>query len=138
MVIYHRFNPPTILDKNKAKIKLNHHKNIKNFLKKIVKDLNDLKAIDIKFIDIKNRSALGDFLLIVTGNSSRHINAIAAKIIENHKKKVISVEGMKSTEWVIVDFGDIILNIFKQDVREHYSLEKIWQSDLEDEKISFG
>ena len=87
MVIYYRFNPSTILNKNKAKIKLNHHKNIKKFLKKIIKDLNDLKAIDIKFIDIKNRSALGDFLLIVTGNSSRHINAIAAKIIENHKKK---------------------------------------------------
>ena len=67
--------------------KLNHHKNIKNFLKKIIKDLKDLKANDIKFIDIKNRSALGDFLLIVTGNSSRHINAIATKIIENHKKK---------------------------------------------------
>ena len=117
---------------------MNQRKNIKNFLQKIIKDLNDLKAIDIKFIDIKNRSALGDFLLIVTGSSSRHINSIARKIIENYKKKVISVEGLKSTEWVIVDFGDIILNIFKQDAREHYSLEKIWQSNLEDEKISYG
>ena len=117
---------------------MNQHKDIKNLLKKIIKDLNDLKAIDIKSLDIKNRSALGDFLLIVTGNSSRHINSIATKIIQNYKKKVISVEGLKSTEWVIVDFGDIILNIFKQDARERYSLEKIWQSDLEDEKISFG
>ena len=117
---------------------MNQHKDIKTFLKKIIKDLNDLKAIDIKFIDIKNRSALGDFLLIVTGSSSRHINSIATKIIENYKKKVISVEGLKSTEWVIVDFGDIILNIFKQDAREHYSLEKIWQSNLEDEKLSYG
>ena len=117
---------------------MNQRKNIKNFLQKIIKDLNDLKAIDIKFIDIKNRSALGDFLLIVTGNSSRHIKAIATKIIQNYKKKVISVEGLKSTEWVIVDFGDIILNIFKQETRRHYSLEKIWQPDFEDEKISFG
>ena len=117
---------------------MNQHKDIKNFLKKIIKDLNDLKAIDIKFIDIKNRSALGDFLIIVTGNSTRHINAIATKIIENYKKKVISVEGLKSPDWVIVDFGDIILNVFKHDAREHFSLEKIWQSDLEDEKISFG
>ena len=77
-------------------------------------------------------------MLIVTGNSTRHINEIASKIIENYKKKVISVEGLKSTDWVIVDFGDIILNIFKQDAREHYSLEKIWQSNLEDEKISYG
>ena len=107
-------------------------------LNKIVKDLEDAKAKDIQIINIKNRSALGDFLLIVTGNSTRHINAIASKIIENYKKKVISVEGLKSTEWVIVDFGDIILNIFKQDAREHYSLEKIWQSNLEDEKLSYG
>ena len=71
---------------------MDHHKNIKNFLKKIIKDLNDLKAIDVKFIDIKNRSALGDFLLIVTGNSSRHINAIATKLIENLKKQVITVK----------------------------------------------
>ncbi len=111
---------------------------IKIFLKKILKDLNQLKALDIKLIDIKNRSALGDFLIIVTGNSGRHINAMASKIIENNKKKVISVEGLKTTEWVIVDFGDIILNIFKPEAREYYSLEKIWQSDLEDEKISFG
>ena len=117
---------------------MNQHKDIKIFLKKIIKDLNDLKDIDINFIDIKNRSSLGDFLLIVTGSSSRHINSIARKIIENYKKKVISVEGLKSTEWVIVDFGDIILNIFKQDAREHYSLEKIWQSNLEDEKLSYG
>ena len=109
---------------------MNQHKDIKNFLKRIIKDLNDLKAIDIKFIDIKNRSALGDFLLIVTGNSTRHINAIASKVIENYKKRVISVEGLKSTEWVIVDFGDIILNIFKQEAIEHYSLEKILQSNL--------
>ena len=74
---------------------MNQHKDIKIFLKKIIKDLNDLKAIDIKFIDIKNRSALGDFLLIVTGNSTRHINAIASKVIENYKKRVISVEGLK-------------------------------------------
>ena len=113
-------------------------KKIKSFLNRILKDLDDLKAIDTKFIDIKNRSALGDFLVINSGTSSRHINSIASKIIESNKKKVISVEGLKSTEWVIVDFGDIILNIFKPETREYYSLEKIWQSDLEDEKISFG
>ena len=113
-------------------------KKIKIFLKQILKDLDDLKAVDTKFIDIKNRSALGDFLVITSGTSSRHINSIASKIIEYNKKKVISVEGLKSTEWVIVDFGDIILNIFKPETREYYSLEKIWQSDLEDEKISFG
>ena len=54
------------------------------------------------------------------------------------KKKGISVEGLKSTEWIIVDFGDIIVNIFKPEAREYYSLEKIWTSELQDEKISYG
>ncbi len=111
---------------------------IKNFLKTIIKDLNQLKAIDVKFIDIKNRSALGDYLVIASGNSSRHINAIASKIIENNKSSVISVEGYKSTEWIIVDFGDIILNLFKPETRDYYDLEKMWINDLEDEKLSFG
>ena len=53
-------------------------------------------------------------------------------------KKIISVEGLKSTEWIIVDFGDIIVNIFKPEAREYYSLEKIWTSELQDEKISYG
>ena len=102
-------------------------KKIKSFLNRILKDLDDLKAIDTKFIDIKNRSALGDFLVITSGTSSRHINSIASKIIESNKKKVISVEGLKSTEWVIVDFGDIILNIFKLHGNNNIEIEKFWK-----------
>ena len=110
---------------------------IKKFLKDIIKDLNELKAENVVKIDIKDRSALGDYLIIASGTSSRHINAIASKIIKN-KKKIISIEGLKSTEWVIVDFGDIILNLFKPEIRNYYSLEKIWENGVEDEKINFA
>tara|TARA_Y100000994_G_scaffold125328_1_gene102909 strand:- start:18 stop:371 length:354 start_codon:yes stop_codon:yes gene_type:complete len=111
---------------------------IKKFLKEILKDLDELKAENVVKIDIKDRSALGDYLIIANGNSSRHINAIASKIIKKNKKKIISIEGLKSTEWVIVDFGDIILNLFKPETRTYYSLEKIWESGVEDEKINFA
>ncbi|MEC8265304.1 MAG: ribosome silencing factor [Pseudomonadota bacterium] len=111
---------------------------IKKFLKEILKDLDELKAADIVTIDIKDRSALADYLIIASGNSSRHINSIASKIIKKNKKQIISIEGLKSTEWVIVDFGDIILNLFRPETREYYSLEKIWESGVEDEKISFA
>ena len=60
---------------------------IKKFLKKILQELEDLKALDIVVIDIKKRSALADYLIIVSGNSSRHVNSITSKLIKNNKKK---------------------------------------------------
>ena len=111
---------------------------IEKFLRDILQDLDDLKAENIVKIDIIDRSALGDYLIIASGTSSRHINAIASKIIKKNKKQIISVEGLKSTEWVIVDFGDIILNLFKPEIRNYYSLEKIWENGVEDEKINFA
>ncbi len=112
---------------------------VKKLLKKIVKDLEELKASDIEVLSIKNRSALADFMIVVSGSSSRHINSIVNKVVKSNKKNVISTEGLKSTDWLIVDFGDIILNVFKPETREHYALEKIWKNnDLKDEKIGFG
>ena len=112
---------------------------VKNLLKKIIKDLEELKAKNIEVLDIKNRSALGDYMILVNGTSSRHVNAIVNNIVKSNKKNVISTEGLKSTDWLIVDFGDIILNVFKPEAREHYSLEKIWKNnDLKDEKVGFG
>lgn len=112
---------------------------VKNLLKKIIGELEKLKAVDIQFFDIKNRSALADFVIIASGTSSRHINSIVTNLIKNNKKKVLSSEGLGKTDWVIVDFGDIIVNVFKPESRKHYSLEKIWRdNELKDEKIGFG
>ncbi|MEE2695338.1 MAG: ribosome silencing factor [Pseudomonadota bacterium] len=113
--------------------------NVKKLLRKLIKDLEASKANDIEILNIKNRSALADFLIIASGTSSRHINSIVTKIIKSNKKSVLATEGLKSTDWLIVDFGDIILNVFKPESRKHYSLEKIWEDiDLKDEKIGFG
>ena len=112
---------------------------VKKLLHKLQKDLALAKAIDIETIDIKNRSALGDYMIIVSGTSSRHINSIVNNIVKSNKKSVISTEGLNSSDWLIVDFGDIILNVFKPETRKHYSQEKIWKNnDLKEEKIGFG
>ena len=112
---------------------------VKKLLKKLQKDLALTKAKDIEIIDIKNRSALGDYMIIVSGTSSRHINSIVSNIVKSNKKFVNSTEGLNSTDWLIVDFGDIILNVFKPETRKHYSLEKIWKNnDLKEEKVGFG
>ena len=122
---------------NKFTLKVNIEVN--RLLKKILHDLEDVKAKDVKVIDIKNRSALGDYIIIVSGTSSRHLNSIVNNIVKNNKKNVISTEGLKSIDWLIVDFGDIILNVFKPEIREHYGLEKIWKNiDFKDEKVGFG
>ncbi len=118
---------------------MNKINNVKILLKKIIKDLENLKAIDIQSLDIKNRSALADFIVVASGNSSRHVNSIVTNLIKKNKKKVLSSEGLGKTDWVIVDLGDIIVNVFKPETRKHYSIEKIWSdNELEDEKISFG
>ncbi len=112
---------------------------VKKFLSKILKDLENLKAVDIEVLNISNRSALADYIIVANGTSSRHINSIVNNIVKANKKKILSTEGLKSTDWLIVDFGDIILNVFKPETRKHYSIEKIWKdNDLEDGKVGFG
>ncbi len=114
-------------------------KSVKILLNKIIKELENLKAIDIQSLDIKNRSALADFIVVASGTSSRHVNSIVTNLIKQNKKKVLSSEGLGNTDWVIVDFGDIIVNVFKPESRKYYSIEKIWSdSELKDEKVSFG
>ena len=115
------------------------NRRVKLLLEKIIKELEDLKAFEIQSLNIKNRSALADFIIIASGNSSRHVNSIVTNLIKNNKNKILSSEGLGKTDWVIVDFGDIIVNVFKQETRKYYSIEKIWtDNELKDEKISFG
>ena len=120
------------------KVQMKINLKLKKLLKKIIKDLEDSKAKDIQVIDIKNRSALADYIIIVSGTSSRHINSIVSNIVKSNKASVLSTEGLNSSDWLIVDFGDIILNVFKPEMRDHYSLEKIWKNnDLKDEKLGY-
>ena len=116
-----------------------NNRKVKLLLDKILRELENLKAFEIQSLNIKNRSALADFIIIASGNSSRHVNSIVTNLIKNNKNKILSSEGLGKTDWVIVDFGDIIVNVFKPETRKYYSLEKIWtDNELKDEKISFG
>ena len=116
-----------------------NNRKVKLLLEKILRELESLKAFEIQSLNIKNRSALADFIIIASGSSSRHVNSIVTNLIKNNKKRVLSSEGLGTTDWVIVDFGDIIVNVFKPETRKYYSIEKIWSdNELKDEKISFG
>lgn len=99
-------------------------------LNKIVKILNDKKAIDVKTIDIKEKSSLADYMIIASGTSRTHIRALADNVEEELKKEDImahKIEGYHSDSWILMDYLDVIVNIFTEKDREHYNLEDLWE-----------
>tara|TARA_X000000950_G_C13639434_1_gene546952 strand:+ start:308 stop:640 length:333 start_codon:yes stop_codon:yes gene_type:complete len=100
--------------------------------------LEEAKANKIKRIDIKEKSSFADFIIICEGTSSRHVNSITNKVSKQLRNKVLSVEGLPQADWALIDFGNIIVHIFKPEIRNHYDLEKLWSESSPDEKKSFG
>ena len=99
----------------------------------IMNSLEELKAVDTKILSLKDISSFTDIMIITSGTSSRQMSAISDKIQENLKEKsipIISVEGKGSSEWVLLDLGDIVVNIMSKSARELYDLESLWDPDL--------
>jgi ribosome-associated protein len=95
----------------------------------VVASLNDDKGIEIETIDLEGKSALADYIVVASGTSSRHIASMAEKLrerLEVFGVKNIRVEGMGQANWVVLDAGDIIVHIFRPEVREFYNIEKMW------------
>ena len=119
---------------NKKKKSLNIHS-------LLVSELDKLKANNIVLIDLKDKSPLADFMIIAGGNSSRHVNSMAQKSVEflkDNKVKNISIEGMKNSDWVLIDAGDVVLHLFQHETREFYNLEKMWTQKGEAETFLIG
>lgn len=98
----------------------------------IIASLEEYKAENIVIIDLHGKSDMADCLIIATGRADRHVGAIADHLVHDLKHRGIqaSLEGMKQCDWVLVDAFDIIVHIFRQEVRELYNLEKMWQAEL--------
>jgi ribosome-associated protein len=92
--------------------------------------LDKHKAEDITVIDLKNKSSIADFMVIATGRSNKHVSSTAELIVDELKKldKKCLVEGMKNSDWVLIDTMDVLVHIFSKESREHYALEKLWQA----------
>ena len=101
-----------------------------NSLKAIVEDaLDDLKAKDITILDVTNLTDVMDTLVIATGTSNRHVKSLAGHIVEEAKKaghRALGVEGTETGEWVLVDYGDMVIHLMLQATRDFYELEKLW------------
>lgn len=100
--------------------------NMKNL---IVTSLDDDKGVDIQVIDLEGQSALADYIIVASGTSSRHIVSMAEKLRERlHTEGAegIRIEGIGQANWVVLDAGDVIVHLFRPEVREFYNIEKMW------------
>jgi ribosome-associated protein len=94
--------------------------------------LDDGKAVDVVVIDVRGRTSITDYMIVASGNSERHVAALAGHLTEKAKHaglQVLGVEGLPGGDWVLVDFGDAIVHLMKPQVREFYQLEKFWRGD---------
>ena len=98
-------------------------------LNMILSRLDDMKAEETVTIDLRGKSAFSDYMVVTTGRVNRHVGAIAENVAKGLKESGIKnphVEGMPNCDWVLIDSGDVILHIFRPDVREFYNLERLW------------
>lgn len=100
--------------------------------------LDDAKAEEVVSIDLDGKSPIGDYMVIASGRSQRHVGAIADQLTKKLKDAGhwrARVEGMANCDWVLVDAGDIIVHVFRPEVREFYNLEKMWSSHSSSEAL---
>jgi ribosome-associated protein len=103
-----------------------------DMLSSILETLEDAKAEQTIVIDLAGKTTLADAMVITTGRVNRHVSAIADQVIEmlkQHGHTGMRVEGQPHCDWVLIDAGDVILHVFRPEVRSFYNLEKMWGSD---------
>lgn len=90
----------------------------------------DKKAVGVEILDVLGKVDYTDYLVLMTGRSDRHVDAIAHGILEalekNRKKKALSIEGLQAAAWVLIDFGDIVVHVFQEEARETYDIAGLW------------
>lgn len=100
----------------------------------VIRTLEDLKGKDIRVLDVRDIASFTDLMVVVSGNSTRQVKALADRVVEACKKagvRPIGVEGEREAEWILIDLGDIVVHVMLPDIRQFYNLEKLWQMGAE-------
>ena len=111
---------------------------ISDLKKKIITTLDSYKALDIVSISLENKSSIADYMIIASGTSSRHIQALSEQVLEKFKSNGIQnckIEGKDSNEWKLIDGMDVIVHIFNPEKRKFYELENMWAELIPKEKV---
>ena len=111
---------------------------ILNLKKIILNTLDSNKALDVVSIDLANKSSIADYMIIASGTSSRHIQALSEQVLEQFKNNGIincKIEGKDSNDWKLIDGIDLIVHIFNPEKRKFYELEKMWSELMPNEKV---
>lgn len=105
--------------------------NTKEITDMALKVLDDMKALDVRTLDVSDKSSITETMIIATGTSTRHVKSIADSIALEAKKlghPALGVEGETGSEWVLVDLDDVVVHVMLQQTRDFYNLEKLWEA----------
>jgi ribosome-associated protein len=104
--------------------------NAEEILKLVLARLDDMKAEETLTIDLRGKSSIGDYMVVSSGRSQRHVGSVADRVVEDLRKAGVRarVEGMPHCDWVLIDASDVVVHVFRPEVREFYNLEKMWAS----------
>jgi ribosome-associated protein len=101
--------------------------------------IEDMKAEDTVSIDLAGKTSIADYMVVTSGRSDRHVGSVADRVVRDLEKagvKRIRVEGLKQGDWVLIDAGDVIVHVFRPEVRDFYSLEKMWSGGKAEKRPS--
>ncbi|MCB1751682.1 MAG: ribosome silencing factor [Gammaproteobacteria bacterium] len=99
----------------------------------VVKALDDMKASDIKILDVRGKTSITDIMIIASGTSSRHVKALAETVAFQAKEAgeaPLGVEGANEGEWALIDLNDVVVHVMQPKVRDFYQLERLWEMDI--------
>ena len=98
----------------------------------VVEALDDLKAVDVRVIDVREKSNVTDVMVVATGTSTRHVKSLADNVVIKVKENGVTplgVEGEDVGEWVLVDLADVVVHVLQAEMRDFYQLEKLWETE---------
>ncbi len=109
---------------------------VENLGKLVVRILEDMKAHDIKALDVRQLTDVTDIMVIASGTSVRHVKSMAYRVRDEVREKTrvrpIGVEGEDQGDWVLIDLGDVVVHIMRPETREYYDLERLWNREVEE------